>query len=78
MGLWYGVWLHTFSLVDTYKCMLTLAFFLKFCEIRYFKWHIMLKLKFRERVGHNSMMLGLGYNPEVMVMVMVVVEATVK
>ena len=35
----------------------------------------MVKLKFRERVGHNSMMVGLGYNPEVMVMV--VVEATV-
>jgi len=33
-------------LVDTYKCMLTFAFFLKFCEIRYFKWHIMGKLKF--------------------------------
>ena len=40
----------------------------------------MVKLKFRGRVGHNSMMVGLGYNPEVivMVMVMVVVEASVK
>ena len=43
-------WLHAFSLVDTYKCMLTFAFFLKFCEIQYFKWHIMVKLKFQGRI----------------------------
>ena len=70
-------WLHTFSLVDTYKCMFTFAFFLKFCEIRYFKWHIMVKLKLQGRIWPQLNDGGtLDYHPVVMVMVMVVVEVT--
>ena len=48
----YGVvkYIFSFSLVDTYKSRLTFAFLLKFFEIRYFKWYIMVNWNFREGI----------------------------
>ena len=43
-------YIFSFSLVDTYKSRLTFAFLLKFFEIRYFKWYIMVNWNFREGI----------------------------
>ena len=43
-------YIFSFSLVDTYKSRLTFAFLLKFFEIQYFKWYIMVNWNFREGI----------------------------
>ena len=51
-GFIYGVvkYIFSFSLVDTYKSRLTFAFLLKFFEIRYFKWYIMVNWNFSKGI----------------------------
>ena len=43
-------YIFSFSLVNTYKSRLTFAFLLKFFEIQYFKWYIMVNWNFREGI----------------------------